>query len=264
MLCVASMHRACNGCRFQAEPQIVNQHEALAVVRHGQRPVLVDAEKGLLLWPLELAGRLECPMPQLHAYPFDRAVVQLHIHQNENSSRDVYVFRPFDDAEEEPHSVRFFFDLFEDLKEFDAVGFSRECYETLGGNLEEYSQCKVSHLEFPFLMGIASCAAPFPHMAGLAAPRPSVGAAAVAGGAAGHAVHAALALRPPRPSLHRRGAGRARLPRRCRRAERAHRHRHPHVRRVERAAAARGTEPAAGAAWPSARARSPSSFVSLR
>ena len=61
----------------------------------------------------------------------------------EASSRDDYIFRPYPETEEN-QSVRFFFGVFDDLTEFDVVGFSKECYEDMGGNQIEYSNLKLS------------------------------------------------------------------------------------------------------------------------
>jgi hypothetical protein len=68
----------------------------------------------------------------------------MHLHQNERSSCDEYVLRPYEDPDEEKAAVRFFFGVFDDLTEFDVVGHSRECFESIGGNQVEYSQCTVS------------------------------------------------------------------------------------------------------------------------
>jgi hypothetical protein len=40
--------------------------------------------------------------------------------------------------------VRFFFGVFEDLTEFDMVGFSKYCFERMGGNKREYAHCHIN------------------------------------------------------------------------------------------------------------------------
>ena len=55
-------------------------------ILHDDRPTLIDSATGLLLWPVELVGALQNPM-KLHAFPFDADVIEIHIHQNERSSR---------------------------------------------------------------------------------------------------------------------------------------------------------------------------------
>jgi len=79
----------------------------------------------------------------LRAFPFDSDGIEVHIHQNEQSSRDEYLLRPFE-GEEERQSVRFFFGVFDDLTEFDVLGFSKECYENVGGNKAEYTHTKIT------------------------------------------------------------------------------------------------------------------------
>jgi len=126
-----------------ADCYIINQFDEMTRILHDDRPTLIDSASGLLLWPVELVGALQNPM-KLHAFPFDADVIEMHLHQNERSSRDEYVLRPYEDPDEEKAAVRFFFGVFDDLTEFDVVGHSRECFESIGGNQVEYSQCKVA------------------------------------------------------------------------------------------------------------------------
>ena len=122
-----------------AECYIINQVEDMSVVSHADQPILVDSEKGLLLWPIEFCGCVLNPM-DLHRFPFDRDSVEVHVHQAESSSRDEFVLRPWPEPDEAT-SVRFFFDLATQVNEFRVVGFSKECWEQTGGNLVEYSHC---------------------------------------------------------------------------------------------------------------------------
>jgi len=123
-----------------AECYIINQVEDMNVLVHEEQPILVDASKGLLLWPIEFCGAVVNPM-DLREFPFDRDSIDVHVHQAESSSRDEYILRPFEKAEEEEQSVRFFFDVFSQVTEFEVQGFSKECWEQMGGNLKEYSHC---------------------------------------------------------------------------------------------------------------------------
>ena len=123
-----------------ADCYIINQVEDMSVVPHTEQPILMDKAKGLLLWPIEFCGAVVNPM-DLHAFPFDRDSIGIHVHQAESSSRDEFILRPHTDDEEESQSVRFFFDLWHQVTEFEITGFSKECWEGTGGNLVEYSQC---------------------------------------------------------------------------------------------------------------------------
>jgi hypothetical protein len=98
-----------------AECYIFNQVEDMSVVVHADQPILVDAAKGLLLWPIEFCGAMINPM-DLRAFPFDRDSIEIHIHQAESSSRDEFILRPHDDPDEEGQSVRFFFDVFRQVR----------------------------------------------------------------------------------------------------------------------------------------------------
>ena len=140
---VAGLGYVPDGVWRPADCYVINQHGEMDRIRHGDNPVLIDSTTGLLLWPVELVGELQNPM-KLHAFPFDCDDISIHVHQNETSSRDDYLLRPFTDAAEEQQSVRFFFGVFEDLTEFDVVGFSKECYENVGGNQIEYSNLKLT------------------------------------------------------------------------------------------------------------------------
>lgn len=112
-----------------AECYIINQVEDMSVVTHAEQPILVDAKSGLLLWPIEFCGCVINPM-DLRKFPFDRDSIEVHVHQAESSSRDEFVLRPFEGAEE-AESVRFFFDLFKQVTEFEVTGFSKECWEQI-------------------------------------------------------------------------------------------------------------------------------------
>ncbi len=140
---VVGMDHVPDGIWRPANCYIINGHGDFQRILHNDRPVLIDAKTGLLLWPVEMSGSLQNPM-DLHSFPFDEDGIELHIHQNEQSSRDEYLLRPFTDPEEEATSVRFFFGVFDDLTEFEMRGFSKEAYEGTGGNLIEYSQIKVT------------------------------------------------------------------------------------------------------------------------
>lgn len=74
---------------------VQNQHGEMTVIEHGDRPVLVDSSKGLLLWPQEFCGLMKNPM-SLRAFPFDTDFIEIFIHQSEACTRDDYIFRPFD------------------------------------------------------------------------------------------------------------------------------------------------------------------------
>ena len=95
---------------------VLNQHGEMTRILHTDRPVLIDSAEGLLLWPIELVGTLQNPM-DLHAFPFDHDIIELHIHQNEQSSREEYLLRPYESASDEQASVRFFFGIHADLTE---------------------------------------------------------------------------------------------------------------------------------------------------
>ena len=126
-----------------ADCYIGNQHGNMERIRHENRPVLIDKKTGLLLWPVEFVGLLSNPMA-LHKFPFDTDAIDILIHQNEASlGRDEYIFRPWPPAEEQ-QSVRFFFGVHDDLTEFDVVGFSKECYESVGGIPTEFSKCSIT------------------------------------------------------------------------------------------------------------------------
>ena len=64
---------------------------------------------------------------------FDGDHLDFHVHQAEGASADDYVFRRFADSDEERGSVKFFFDVRRDLAEFTMLGFSKNCYEAVGG-----------------------------------------------------------------------------------------------------------------------------------
>ena len=46
-------------------------------------------------WPQEFCGLLKNPM-SLRAFPFDTDFIEVFVHQSEASTRDDYIFRPFD------------------------------------------------------------------------------------------------------------------------------------------------------------------------
>lgn len=119
---------------------VINQVEDMSVVDHEEQPILVDSKTGLFLWPIEFCGAVVNEM-NLRDFPFDRDSIEVHVHQAESSSRDEFILRPFDDPSEEQQAVRFFFNAFDAVTEFEIQGFSRECWEQTGGNLKEYSHC---------------------------------------------------------------------------------------------------------------------------
>ena len=139
---VVGLNYVPDGIWRPADCYIINQHGEMDRIRHSDNPILIDGDTGLLLWPVEMVGEVQNPMA-LHKFPFDSDDMVLHVHQNEASSRDDYIFRPYPESEEQA-SVRFFFGVFDDLTEFDVVGFSKECYEDMGGNQIEYSNLKLS------------------------------------------------------------------------------------------------------------------------
>ena len=139
---MVGMSKVPEGIWRPADCYIINQHGEMTRILHDDRPTLIDSSVGLLLWPVELVGEIQNPM-KLHAFPFDADAIEIHIHQNERSSRDEYLLRPYKKDEDEKCAVRFFFGVFDDLTEFDVVGFSRDCYEDIGGNQIEYSNCKL-------------------------------------------------------------------------------------------------------------------------
>lgn len=95
-----------------ADCYVINQFDEMTRVLHEDRPTLIDSGSGMLLWPVELVGSVQNPM-QLHEFPFDADVIELHIHQNEKSCRDEYVLRPYESDEDERGAIRFFFGVFD-------------------------------------------------------------------------------------------------------------------------------------------------------
>lgn len=75
---------------------IVNQNGALKSETHGDRPVLMDRNTGLLMWAIQFSGKLNNPM-MLRKFPFDADCIEVHIHQAEESNRDEYLLRSFDE-----------------------------------------------------------------------------------------------------------------------------------------------------------------------
>ena len=55
----------------------------------------------LHLWLQEFCGLLKNPM-SLRAFPFDTDFIEVFIHQAEASTRDDYIFRPFDVRHSQP------------------------------------------------------------------------------------------------------------------------------------------------------------------
>ena len=128
---------------------IFNQYGPLEVMSHCDRPTIADPDKegrstgGLLLWPTEYDGKLVNPM-QLQAFPFDHDSLDIFIHQAEHASANEYVFRGFDDDDDEQASVRFFFSIFETLSDWQLRGFSKQAWESVGGIPTPFSKLIVT------------------------------------------------------------------------------------------------------------------------
>ena len=116
----------------------INTNGGLTVEHVPERPTLVDLDEngkskaGLLLWPSHYSGDLRNPM-NLRQFPFDHDYFEISLMNGEHTSAEEYVFRAFPEDEQERASVRFFFDVGADVPEWDMRGFSKLCYEAVGG-----------------------------------------------------------------------------------------------------------------------------------
>jgi len=117
-----------------------------------EKPTLLDigadgrSKDGLLLWPSLYKGTLRNPM-DLRNFPFDHDWIEVFLHQSESASAREYVFRPFADHTaldafaEERSSVKFFFDVKQELAEWHMLGFSKNYFESVGGIPTAFSKC---------------------------------------------------------------------------------------------------------------------------
>ncbi len=129
---------------------LINRCGEMEVLAHEEKPVIADVDpatglsrNGLLLWPAEYAGTISNPM-SLKDFPYDFDSVVIKMQQSEDGSSADYVFRPYEDAADEATAVRFFFDIEEQLTEWQLRGHSRICWESVGGIPKPFAQMQLA------------------------------------------------------------------------------------------------------------------------
>ena len=110
---------------------VINRTEEMEGCAAESKPVIADADpenggrskNGLLLWPAEYSGTIINPM-KLRGFPFDFDSVCIKLQQPEEASAEDFVFRTYDDPVDEYNAVRFFFDIGDQLSEWQLRGHS--------------------------------------------------------------------------------------------------------------------------------------------